>query len=295
MSGRLRTAGLWLVGCVAVLVVTSIVASIGAPPRETAPAPVQPAAPAPVGAQDAGAAPAPRLKSLLEHYDLERLHEAGASTMTSTGLGTMDPSGYAAAREVLRGYGEALQQHIELTGVLRPRSAALQRLDALDQVSAALQNLPPAVLATVGSEVGLQLVELETIALARRGSRCSARRRVAMTRRSSPSLTAWSGWCGGPRVRSSTCAGPPLSAEGRRRHCAAQVGRGSRDVGLIQAVHDDRAAIVRLAQEPEVERVIEPPLASGCIAAMVLARPRREHVLGVGQGYGRPQSDAARL
>ena len=168
MSGRLRTAGLWLVGCVAVLVVTSLVASIGAPPPETAPAPVQPAASAPVEPQDSGAAPAPRLKSLLEHYDLERLHEAGASTLTSTGLGTMDPSGYAAAREVLRGYGEALQQHIELTGVLRPRSAALQRLDALDQVSASLQNLPPAVLATVGSEVALQLIELETIALARR-------------------------------------------------------------------------------------------------------------------------------
>lgn len=168
MSGRLRTAGLWLVGCVAVLVVTSLVASIGAPPREPAPAPAQPAASAPVESQDSGAAPAPRLKTLLEHYDLERLHEAGASTMTSTGLGTMDPSGYAAAREVLRGYGEALQQHIELTGVLRPRSAALQRLDALDQVSASLQNLPPAYLATVGSEVALQLVELETIALARR-------------------------------------------------------------------------------------------------------------------------------
>ena len=168
MSGRLRTAGLWLVGCVAVLVVTSVVASIGAPPPETAPAPVQPAASAPVEPQDSGAAPAPRLKTLLEHYDLERLHEAGASTLTSTGLGTMDPSGYAAAREVLRGYGEALQQHIELTGVLRPRSAALQRLDALDQVSASLQNLPPAVLATVGSEVALQLIELETIALARR-------------------------------------------------------------------------------------------------------------------------------
>ncbi len=167
MNGRLRTAGLWLVGCVAVLVVTSLVASIGTPP-ETVPAPAQPAAPAPVGAQDTGAAPAPRLKSLLEHYDLERLHEAGASTLTSTGLGTMDPSGYAAAREVLRGYGEALQQHIELTGVLRPRSAALQRLDALEQVSASLQNLPSVMLATVGSEVGLQLVELETIALARR-------------------------------------------------------------------------------------------------------------------------------
>ena len=139
MSGRLRTAGLWLVGCVAVLVVTSLVASIGAPPRDAAPAPVQPAADRPAATlqqQDAGAAPAPRLKSLLEHYDLERLHEAGASTLTSSGLGTMDPSGYAAAREVLRGYGEALQQHIELTGVLRPRSAALQRLDALDQVSA---------------------------------------------------------------------------------------------------------------------------------------------------------------
>lgn len=168
MSGRLRTAGLWLVGCVAVLVVTSVVASIGAPPPETDPAPAQPAASAPVESQDSGAIPAPRLKSLLEHYDLERLHEAGASTLTSSGLGTMDPSGYAAAREVLRGYGEALQQHIELTGVLRPRSAALQRLDALDQVSASLQNLPPAVLATVGSEVALQLVELETIALARR-------------------------------------------------------------------------------------------------------------------------------
>ena len=171
MSGRLRTAGLWLVGCVAVLVVTSVVASISAPPPETTPAPVQPAADRPAATlpqQDAGAAPAPRLKSLLEHYDLERLHEAGASTLTSSGLGTMDPSGYAAAREVLRGYGEALQQHIELTGVLRPRSAALQRLDALDQVSASLQNLPPAVLATVGSEVALQLVELETIALARR-------------------------------------------------------------------------------------------------------------------------------
>ena len=168
MSGRLRTAGLWLVGCVAVLVVTSVVASIGTPTEDTAPAPAQPAASAPVEPQDSGAAPAPRLKTLLEHYDLERLHEAGASTMTSTGLGTMDPSGYAAAREVLRGYGEALQQHIELTGVLRPRSAALQRLDALDQVSASLQNLPPAVLATVGSEVALQLVELETIALARR-------------------------------------------------------------------------------------------------------------------------------
>ena len=166
MSGRLRTTGLWLVGCVAVLVVTSLVASIGAPPRETAPAPVQPVAPAPVQPQDTGAAPAPRLESLLEHYDLERLHEAGASTMTSTGLGTMDPSGYAAAREVLRGYGEVLQQHIELTGVLRPRSAALQRLDALDQVSASLQNLPPALLATVGSDVALQLIELETIALA---------------------------------------------------------------------------------------------------------------------------------
>lgn len=168
MNGRLRTAGLWLVGCVAVLVVTSLVASIGAPPPEIAPAPAQPAASAPVEPQDTGAAPAPRLKTLLEHYDLERLHEAGASTMTSTGLGTMDPSGYAAARGVLRGYGEALQQHIELTGVLRPRSAALQRLDALDQVSASLQDLPPAVLATVGSEVALQLVELETIALARR-------------------------------------------------------------------------------------------------------------------------------
>ncbi len=168
MSGRLRTAGLWLVGCVAVLVVTSVVASIGAPPPEIAPAPAQPAASAPVEPQDTGAAPAPRLKTLLEHYDLERLHEAGASTLTSSGLGTMDPSGYAAAREVLRGYGEALQQQIELTGVLRPRSAALQRLDALDQVSASLQNLPPAVLATVGSEVALQLVELETIALARR-------------------------------------------------------------------------------------------------------------------------------
>ena len=166
MSGRLRTTGLWLVGCVAVLVVTSLVASIGAPPRETAPAPVQPVAPAPVQPQDAVAAPAPRPKSLLEHYDLERLHEAGASTMTSTGLGTMDPSGYAAAREVLRGYGEALQQHIELTGVPRPRSAALQRLDALDQVSASLQNLPPAVLATAGGDVALQLIELETIALA---------------------------------------------------------------------------------------------------------------------------------
>ena len=166
MSGRLRTTGLWLVGCVAVLVVTSLVASIGAPPRETAPAPVQPVAPAPVQPQDTGAAPAPRLESLLEHYDLERLHEAGASTMTSTGLGTMDPSGYAAAREVLRGYGEALQQHIELTGVLRPRSAALQRLDALNQVSASLQNLPPVVLATVGSDVALQLIELETMALA---------------------------------------------------------------------------------------------------------------------------------
>ena len=166
MDGRLRTAGLWLLGGVAVLVVTSLVASIGAPPRETAPAPVQPAAA--LQPQDTGAVPAPRLKSLLEHYDLERLHEAGASTLTSTGLGTMDPSGYAAAREVLRGYGEALQQHIELTGMLRPRSAALQRLDALDQVSAALQNLPPAVLATVGSEVALQLIELETIALARR-------------------------------------------------------------------------------------------------------------------------------
>ena len=164
MNGRLRTAGLWLIGCVAVLVVTSLVASIGAPP-ETAPAPAQPAADRP---EEAGAAPAPRLKSLLEHYDLERLHEAGASTLTSTGLGTMDPSGYAAAREVLRGYGEALQQHIELTGVLRPRSAALQRLDALEQVSASLQNLPSVMLATVGSEVGLQLVELETIALARR-------------------------------------------------------------------------------------------------------------------------------
>ena len=163
MSGRLRTAGLWLVGCVAVLVVTSLVASIGAPPRETAPAPVQPAAPQP---QDSGAAAAPRLKSLLEHYDLERLHEAGASTMTSTGLGTMDPSGYAAAREVLRGYGEALQQHIELTGVLRPRSAALQRLDALDLVSASLQNLPSVILATAGSDVALQLIELETMALA---------------------------------------------------------------------------------------------------------------------------------
>ena len=158
MSGRLRTAGLWLVGCVAVLAVTSLVASIGAPPRETAPAPVQP--------QDAVVAPAPRPKSLLEHYDLERLHEAGASTMTSTGLGTVDPSGYAAAREVLRGYGEALQQHIELTGVPRPRSAALQRLDALDQVSASLQNLPPTVLATTGGDVALQLIELETIALA---------------------------------------------------------------------------------------------------------------------------------
>ncbi|MDE2995103.1 MAG: hypothetical protein OXU67_14610 [Chloroflexota bacterium] len=168
MSGRLRTAGLWLVGCVAVLVVTSLVASIGAPPPETAPAPAQPAASAPVEPQDSGAPGPPRLKSLLEHYDLERLHEAGASTLTSSGLGTMDPRGYAAAREVLRGYGDALQQHIELTGVLRPRSAALQRLDALDQVSAALQNLPPAVLATVGSEVALQLVELETIALARR-------------------------------------------------------------------------------------------------------------------------------
>ena len=168
MNGRLRTAGLWLVGCVAVLVVTSLVASIGAPPPEIAPAPAQPAASAPVEPQDTGAAPAPRLKTLLEHYDLERLHEAGASTMTSTGLGTMDPSGYATARGVLRGYGEALQQHIELTGVLRPRSAALQRLDALDQVSASLQNLPPAYLATVGSEVALQLVELETIALARR-------------------------------------------------------------------------------------------------------------------------------
>ena len=166
MSGRLRTTGLWLVGCVAVLVVTSLVASIGAPPRETVPAPVQPVAPAPVQPQDAVAAPAPRPKSLLEHYDLERLHEAGASTMTSTGLGTMDPSGYAAAREVLRGYGEALQQHIELTGVLRPRSATLQRLDALDQVSASLQNLPPVVLATVGSDVALQLIELETMALA---------------------------------------------------------------------------------------------------------------------------------
>ena len=168
MNGRLRTAGLWLVGCVVVLVVTSLVASIGAPPPETAPAPAQPVASAPVEPQDSGAAPAPRLKTLLEHYDLERLHEAGASTLTSSGLGTMDPSGYAAAREVLRGYGEALQQHIELTGVLRPRSAALQRLDALDQVSASLQNLPPAYLATVGSEVALQLVELETIALARR-------------------------------------------------------------------------------------------------------------------------------
>ena len=166
MSGRLRTAGLWLVGCVAVLAVTSLVASIGAPPRETAPPPVQPVAPAPVQPQDAVAAPAPRLKSLLEHYDLERLHEAGASTMTSTGLGTVDPSGYAAAREVLRGYGEALQQHIELTGVPRPRSAALQRLDALDQVSASLQNLPPTVLATTGGDVALQLIELETIALA---------------------------------------------------------------------------------------------------------------------------------
>ena len=163
MNRRLRTAGLWLVGCVAVLVVTSLVASIGAPPRETAPASVQPAADGP---EDAGAAAAPRLKSLLEHYDLERLHEAGGSTMTSTGLGTMDPSRYAAAREVLRGYGEALQQHIELTGVLRPRSAALQRLDALNQVSASLQNLPSVVLATVGSEVALQLIELETIALA---------------------------------------------------------------------------------------------------------------------------------
>ena len=155
-----------VLGCVAVLVVTSLVASIGAPPRETAPAPVQPVVPAPVQPQDAVAAPAPRLKSLLEHYDMERLHEAGASTMTSTGLGTMDPSGYAAAREVLRGYGEALQQHIELTGVLRPRSATLQRLDALDQVSASLQNLPPVVLATVGSDVALQLIELETMALA---------------------------------------------------------------------------------------------------------------------------------
>ena len=164
MNGRLRTAGLWVVGCVVVLVVTSLAASIGAPPRETAPAPVQPAAA--LQPQDSGAAPAPRLKSLLEHYDLERLHEAGASTMTSTGLGTMDPSGYAAAREVLRGYGEALQQHIELTGVLRPRSAALQRLDALDLVSASLQNLPSVVLATAGSDVALQLIELETIALA---------------------------------------------------------------------------------------------------------------------------------
>ncbi len=186
MSGRLRTAGLWLIGCVAVLVVTSLVASIGTPPRDTAPAPAQPAAPAPGGAQDTGAAPAPRLKSLLEHYDLERLHEAGASTMTSTGLGTMDPSGYATAREVLRGYGEALQQHIELTGVLRPRSAALQRLDALEQVSASLQDLPPAVLATVGSEVGLQLVELETIALARRitvlGEAASSDDRTVITR-----------------------------------------------------------------------------------------------------------------
>ena len=171
MNGRLRTAGLWLIGCVAVLVVTSLVASIGAPPRETEQAPVPQAADRPAATlqqQDTGAAPAPRLKSLLEHYDLERLHEAGASTLPSTGLGTMDPSGYAAAREVLRGYGEALQQHIELTGVLRPRSAALQRLDALEQVSASLQNLPSVMLATVGSEVGLQLVELETIALARR-------------------------------------------------------------------------------------------------------------------------------
>ena len=166
MSGRLHTAGLWVLGCVAVLVVTSLVASIGAPPRETAPAPVQPVVPAPVQPQDTGAAPALRLESLLEHYDLERLHEAGASTMTSTGLGTMDPSGYAAAREVLRGYGEALQQHIELTGVLRPRSAALQRLDALDLVSASLQNLPSVILATAGSDVALQLIELETIALA---------------------------------------------------------------------------------------------------------------------------------
>ena len=42
----------------------------------------------------------------------------------------------------------------------------MQRLDALDQVSASLQNLPPTVLATTGGDVALQLIELETMALA---------------------------------------------------------------------------------------------------------------------------------
>ncbi len=164
MRGRLRTAGLWVVGCVAVLVVTSLVASIGAPQRETAPAPTGPAAT--VTPPDSVAAPAPRLKSLLEHYDLERLHEAGAAATSSSGLGTLRPSEYVEARQVLSRYREALQQHIELTGVPRPRSAALQRLEALDQVSASLADLPPAVLTTAAGSVALQLIELEMIALA---------------------------------------------------------------------------------------------------------------------------------
>ena len=167
MSGRLRTAGLWLVGCVVVLVVTSLVASIGTaagdgPGARTAGGIRTGRA---AGFRGAGAAPAQEPARTLRlgasargrrvNVDLQRARHHGPERLRRRPRGAARlRRGAPAAHRADRGAAAAL-------GGL----AAARRTGPGQRV---LQNLPPAVLATVGSEVALQLVELETIALARR-------------------------------------------------------------------------------------------------------------------------------
>ncbi|MAG36093.1 MAG: hypothetical protein CL878_07610 [Dehalococcoidia bacterium] len=139
MTTRLRTGGLWLLGFLGLVAATSLVGGLGGPRQDAAQALVEP---------EVTAAPSASVRTPL------------------LPLGTLRPSRYAEARRVLRRYGEALQQHIEQTGLPRPRSSALQLLEDLDRFSITLADPPPIMLASAAERAALQRIELEMIALA---------------------------------------------------------------------------------------------------------------------------------